>query len=365
VNLNDLKLPAWLKLEMPASLAAGQGMLRWWVDGMTACLPERVRAVLFPARRQVVLEPSAHAARVFLEQGSDLEPLGEVGLDAAERGVLSSPAALGTEDAVVRLPQGSVLRKELSLPAGVRENLRQVIGFEMDRLTPFTADQVYYDCWAAPGQPKGQKLKIELAVVPAARVDPWLNLLREVGLRTVSLEAPDAWPGCNLLAPAQRGASGTGTSLLTWGLASLALLMLVGALALPLWQKRQILDDLARQLEVARKQAAVVTGLRDKVEKSARSASYLLDRRQQTPVLVEILRELTERMPDDTWLQQLDYKAGNVQLRGESSQATALIGGLEGSPLFREVGFGSPVVQLASGMERFQLSLAAEVEAQP
>jgi general secretion pathway protein L len=56
-------------------------------------------------------------------------------------------------------------------------------------------------------------------------------------------------------------------------------------------------------------------------------------------------------------VQNLDYRDGEVQIRGESSQAAALIGVLEQAPGFEDVAFRSPVVQVAAtGQERFHIA---------
>ena len=45
--------------------------------------------------------------------------------------------------AIFCIPESSTLTRNLSLPAAAEDNLRQVLGFEMDRQTPFKADQVH------------------------------------------------------------------------------------------------------------------------------------------------------------------------------------------------------------------------------
>ena len=43
------------------------------------------------------------------------------------------------------LPAGSALQRRLLLPAAAADRLRDVIGFEIDRQTPFSADSVRFD----------------------------------------------------------------------------------------------------------------------------------------------------------------------------------------------------------------------------
>ncbi|NCA70797.1 MAG: fimbrial assembly protein, partial [Sphingobacteriia bacterium] len=84
----------------------------------------------------------------------------------------------------------------------------------------------------------------------------------------------------------------------------------------------------------------------------------VLQQKWDSPNLLLMLRDLTDLLPDDTWLQTLDYNNGELELRGESAQATALIGMLEQAPGFEQVSFRSPVTQVPqTGKERFNISL--------
>jgi general secretion pathway protein L len=83
----------------------------------------------------------------------------------------------------------------------------------------------------------------------------------------------------------------------------------------------------------------------------------VLRQQQEQTSLLALLLELTERLPDDTWIQTLEYNQGLVDVRGESAQATALIALLEQAPSIEGVAFKSPVTQIArTGKERFNLS---------
>ncbi|MCK5256878.1 MAG: hypothetical protein KAQ81_12685, partial [Deltaproteobacteria bacterium] len=43
----------------------------------------------------------------------------------------------------ISIPGNKVIFKRLSLPSPTEENLKEVLGFEMDRYTPFTLEDVY------------------------------------------------------------------------------------------------------------------------------------------------------------------------------------------------------------------------------
>jgi general secretion pathway protein L len=86
-----------------------------------------------------------------------------------------------------------------------------------------------------------------------------------------------------------------------------------------------------RQVEAARQVSLQRQRLLDVVEGQA-----FLDRtRSGRPTAVEVLDELTGRLPDNTYLEKLAIEGDRITLIGLSSEASALVGRLEGSKLWR------------------------------
>src|SRR5690606_22889898 len=106
------------------------------------------------------------------------------------------------------LPAAAGLRRRLSLPAAAGDRLREILGFEIDRQTPFTADAVAYDARLLGRHGGDGQLDAELVVVPRATLDAQLARLGPVAgtLAGVDIEGDDGMPlGVNLLPRAQRG----------------------------------------------------------------------------------------------------------------------------------------------------------------
>lgn len=74
-----------------------------------------------------------------------------------------------------------------------------------------------------------------------------------------------------------------------------------------------------------------------------------------------LMRELTELLPQDTWLQSLNMDAKAVELSGQSNTASQLIPLLEGSPSLERVEFTSPVTK---GRDKEQFRIRATWEPQ-
>ncbi|MGB5742295.1 MAG: PilN domain-containing protein, partial [Sedimenticolaceae bacterium] len=151
-----------------------------------------------------------------------------------------------------------------------------------------------------------------------------------------------------------------------WLAVGLIVALLAAALLTPLWQARQVVLDLDARLQQARDQAAVIGSLQRQLDEGAALANFVLLRQQQRVPIVELLSELTERLPDDTWLQQLSIRGKNVELQGESAQATTLIELLEDSPRFESVTFRAPLTQVrGEAAERFSIVMALTAREQP
>ena len=79
----------------------------------------------------------------------------------------------------------------MTLPLAAERDLARVLGYEMDRLTPFRADEVFFSAAIAGRDRARGQLRARLFLVPRAAVAPLLALLREAGAPPPELEATD------------------------------------------------------------------------------------------------------------------------------------------------------------------------------
>ncbi|MCG6941197.1 MAG: PilN domain-containing protein [Thiohalocapsa sp.] len=354
-------------LSRPARLAGlrlpvtGADLLRPWRDGLLRCMPQRLRRWLALRNPRLVVQPHGDDAQLLLQVGDEREPIG--GLDLRTGGslvsLLAHPPKRGWRETWLELPAERVLLRHAALPAQVEDNLRQVLAFEMDRLTPFTSSDVYFDARVVGRVARGSKLDVELAVARRDAAADWLDRLREGRSPASRLVWPGAWPGANLLPREERAKRPRFGSLLTQALLALVITLLVAALVTPLWQKRRALELLDAELRRVRGAATAVEDVREALERARLGSVEVLNRKRDHPRMIDLLRELTDILPDGTWVQTLNFRDGEVDIRGESDQATALIGMLENGPGISAVSFRSPVMQVAStGQERFHISFA-------
>lgn len=354
-----------------ARLAPGAGgFAHWWAHNLAAWLPARVRRVLGFDRGRLLMQVQGDAVQVRLQQGGDLRDLGAVpqlalpGEDAIVAPVdpLATllPPRLADLPRWLLLPAAAGLRRPLTLPGAAGDRLRDVVGFEIDRQTPFTADNVAFDARVLGRRDADGLIEAELVVVPRQRLDAPLSSLGPMAdsLAGIDLCAENGQPlGVNLLDPALRRRHGD--AFRYWNLA-LAVVAVI-AVAATMWQllanRRAAADELeariASQATAARSAAAERQALIDLIEGQA-----FLDReRAQRPTTVEVLDELTQRLPDSTYLEKLAIEDNNLLMIGLSREAPSLVQRLQGSKLWRAPSLtGALMPDPVSGRDRFTLT---------
>lgn len=329
--------------------------LQQWKAGLLDCLPASVRNRVAPVVAPYVLELGDTQARLYRLQQGEEKRLG--GLDLHESHVDAGLASiLQSRKAPLLLlaPEAWVLHKQVSLPAAARENLRQVIQFEMDRLTPFSADQVYYD-FQVDRTAVEELIPVSIALLPRKRIDSWLALLNNAHIRPDRISSPGLPADANFLPEESRPGTNVKQAVLKTLPGVLALILLLASMALPLWQKRNVAIAMKDKEIPLKKQANAVVSIRNQLQAEQQRIEAMHAAWTRFPPAVDVLKVLTGLLPDDTSLQQMDIKEAQLILRGTSGQASSLIKLLEESSGFSDVKFISSVVQ-QRGKEQFHLS---------
>jgi general secretion pathway protein L len=116
--------------------------------------------------------------------------------------------------------------------------------------------------------------------------------------------------------------------------------------------------------ELRRLDAQVAT-LRPAAERYEETLSELDDAQERIAVLreeasvsgetLQILRELTDRVPNGTWLLSLRMEGRKVDIEGLSPSAAEIFPALTRDGRFRSVEFGAPITRQADNIERFKI----------
>jgi general secretion pathway protein L len=361
------------RLRMAYAASPLSRFLTWWGHELVGLLPARVRALLAERRDEVLL--GLDAGSLWLERRGR-RVLERQRFDRAGDTVeLRAALAAATRDdeqpprVLLALPASRVLRRPLSLPAAAEQNLRQVLAFEMDRQTPFRADQVYYDCRVAGRDEATRTLAVELAAVPRAALDPDLAALGELGIALDGVDMAGAdgrAEGFNLL-PAERRAVRRNVWLqVNLGLAAAVLVLLGVVMAQSVGNREQALAALREQTTARRDAAREVAALRNELKTAVEGANFLAERRRARPPISDLVLDATERLGNDTWLQRLSLNGDQLQLQGQSREAAGLITILQQSPMMEAPALqGAITPDARSGKEQFLIQARVKVPPPP
>ncbi len=351
----------------------------WWTGELRALVPAQVISwVVGDVTVSDVMVDGAGIKLMRLEAGKYLVrmavPFAEVSTDP----VLRESRVKGNDRVRVLLSADQVLLKTITLPAAIEENLREVMGFELDRHTPFMAVQAYYDVKVLRRDAQRESIEVLLAVASRSVVDPLLAALRQAGLSIDGMTVADVGAATQLqghaieLLPAGDKPARKWGNLLKLNLALLAMAVLLGlfALLLPIWQKREQVIALNPLVVKASADYEASQRVYEEYTKLANLYNYITGKKQGVHTSLAILEELTKISPDTTSLQSLDLKSNGktreVTLTGEAQAASKVIESLEQSPLFQNASQRSGSRRGSLGTnEWFQIATEVKPKALP
>ncbi len=249
-----------------------------------------------------------------------------------------------------------LLHRRVTLPAAARENLRQVVAYELDRISPFEKDQAWFVLEVGePGGHANSRIVVDLWLLPRQRLQPWMDALREAGLGVGAVVA-EGRERHDFLPPESRARLPWKHRIARALPLFLALLALAALLLLPLGRLHHQIDRLTLKEDRIQREYEQTVKLQKRLDSRLADLQQTAKRWAAAPEPLEILGALSRLLPDDTYLQQLEIKGREIRLRGVSSQATALIALLEEAPGFEHPRFLSPLTRKEK-QELFQLTV--------
>ncbi len=259
---------------------------------------------------------------------------------------------------VLRFPGLNVLHKRLSFAMAAESGLDTLLGFEMDRETPYDLDEVYWSYRVRRRDVAHGRVDVDLAFVPKLAIATTLDTARRAGLDPAGVETNPA-PGETMLvrfsAPtfAQRLQSRRSVAVLAG--AACLLTLLAGAVPF-LLQYRALAAAEARigELSAPAEQAAA---LRKSIDRLSDRATFLDTERKRTGDALSTLAALTRILPDDTYLTALSLHDGKLTILGMAPAAANLISVLANVPRFQQPAFASPLRRSEGGsVETFTIT---------
>jgi general secretion pathway protein L len=327
----------------------------WWVHELAAMVPKRV-SMAFAGDASLIDVAVEDAALVLVKIGagdnSRSQELMRVPLlsrdTAGMRTALDDLLRGQGRDVRVLVSPQHVLRKRVVLPMATEENLRDVVGFDMDRQTPFTAEQVYFGAAVVSRDAARDRIEVDVVAVPKSAIESWLNEMRAAGVSVHSIVAADEFsPALKRtstpieLLPKSAGPARRWSNMqrINVGLLLLALLLIFAAVLLPIWQKREMVKELMPLSVKADSEFKITQRVTEEYTRLANEYNFVVGKKHANYPMVMLVDEITKISPDTMWIQNFEYKllpkTRELQLAGEAVSVSKVIESLEQTPFLQ------------------------------
>jgi general secretion pathway protein L len=241
--------------------------------------------------------------------------------------------------------------RPLELPRRAGEFLDGIVRAQIDRLTPWPADDAAFG-WSKPSDIANDRIVVTVAATARALIAPFVQALAGLGADSivVSTVAPGDGAGAVVIQVFEQKARGA-LEVQRLRRALVSLLLVAGLLAGATIAADMVIGSSlqARQDDVARRILAGRATMRASLDTSRDSVVAGLERRKhETPPSVLVLEALSRIFPDHTYVTELRIVGDKMQVVGITRDAPSLIRLIEQSSYFTRATFFAPTTHSPS-----------------
>jgi len=351
-----------------------------WLDVLVATYVTQREA--WRSRRAVIVSYSDDQV-VIRKMEADVERMAEPGQSIRQDG--SPVAVIGAGErvsaavarmarggfAILELPDEHVVVRRIAVPAQAREFVGGIVANQIERLSPWRADQAVYGHAVAAdaGAKDPAMLDVRVLIASRAVVDVARERLAAIGLPVDRIVAPPRhtgsaapvalWSRLVDVSPETRsrmrrqigiGVAGTVAASLclgAWATISTELI-------------RGTIDDVAARTATLRRQ--IEGPLTPKSAASLPPDQRAWFEKEMSPSAAIVLEALSRALPDTAYLTELNLRGTTLRIAGRTSDAPSLIAPLEHSGSLTDVRFSAPTTR---GAEDAQFTFQIEGLVEP
>ncbi|MBF0384010.1 MAG: PilN domain-containing protein [Magnetococcales bacterium] len=377
VPVNLISTPNNVKIENSATMEfSGTSLqdefarfLSWWVGELNSLIPESARSFFKRKSSSLLVDVLDNEIRIGRFRGETYDTLEQFNLSD-----INNPKANNTVDpkkllgahkhgsghVTFRLPRSRAMVRTLTgRPQAMESNLDEALFFELERLTPFLPEEIWYDFHVCGRDQEAGTIDIQIAMIPKTTTDELLSLANSWGLDVERLDLVDeTFSSFNVnflkrtqrILPSKLEPINRILRLVAFGLFLLVVIF-------PLLNQFKTITHLSeiKGLEMAQANEAIT--IQNQIDAIIAENHFLAEAKKFRPPFVVILEELTRILPDDTWLVRMQLNGSEVKITGYSRAASKLIEVINNSHIFQDVKPASSFVRDAKlDRERFKMT---------
>ncbi|MEP3243988.1 MAG: PilN domain-containing protein [Sneathiella sp.] len=263
----------------------------------------------------------------------------------------------------------NVLRTRLDLPRSAQgSHLGGIVQNQIQKITPFRAEEVFYDYKQVFTKETDGNITIEIAILHQKFEHSYREQCSRIGILPDSLYFSDTeklkdhdFTFKTNSSPKQ---SSKALSIVKKILSVLLVMLISIMLVQPLISQKNTIAEHQQTVESYRKKIKVKATIASKIAALSTPHNFAIDTKKNRPPNFILLAELSKIIPPHSWVFQFQRNASAINIQGISSNTSEIIKHIENSKYFQNVALESGIIRKAgSSKERFHLKfdIASEV----
>jgi general secretion pathway protein L len=338
-------------------------LLGWWMKQMRELAPPAIRGRADGPRDACVISAEGHleaaplAIALTTRRAGMESVLGRFVLDAT--GIDEARSILRKLDrrqaVAVRVPGDVLLERTIVLPFAVEADLANVLRYEMDSITPFAVEEVFWTWSVARRDREQRRLHVRLCFVPKSALPSLSAALEALGAVPSWLETATPEGASRVIPLGPMAASEQRRQRhLRLGFGAAAVLT-AAVIVLPFIRQTVAQAGIEDRIAALEPSVRLAERLRARITRDTSGAALIAAEYGRVGGPLGVLSAVTAALPDDTFLTDLSIREGKLEVTGESKAAARLIAALAASPTLRDPAFVASVTRAENGSDAFSI----------
>jgi general secretion pathway protein L len=323
--------------------------LRWWLRQLLDLLQPALKIVQDNFNRAVVVEIGDQ--KVLLHERvrrRDVLFFTWALDDTVISAVCQAMQCRGAQGRVIlRLPPGQLLELSVTIPLAAEREIEQILTYEMDRLTPFPAEQVFWTFSVLQRDHARKLLELRLSLLPRKAVENWTELLLRAGVKLDALELPAFDGDTRVISLEQADERRTRKPLLSLARSTCAIAF--SALILPVFLQYLALERVEARISALRPAFEQAEAVRAPSAPWEGAGDLIAVQRMRVGDPLTALVSVAELLPDDTFLDKFTLDQRKLTISGNSASAAKLMSLISGSSSIKNPTFVQALVRSGNG----------------
>lgn len=339
--------------------------IRWWIVEVQELIPLRFCRIFVAQKYSLVLHPEKDGMRAVLMRELKFVSARQLSQDPSLKQVetfqqwLKKETGASSLKHVLALDGQDVFIFDTEYPLTAEAHLEQILPHELDLLTPFKSEDVFWDWHILERKARDLKIKVRLAVVKRSFIERVMSWLKPYGLypkEVLFAKNDEAAHIFHRLLPSSPSANATRLDRLNQHLNAalvLSFLFLGGSYLYVLERQETFLEKALQDRQPKIERFEKKKGTLERLKEVAKA----IEDQRMRPSELEILETIAKALPDDTWVFDFHLNGEEIKISGFSKDPAELIGIIDAQDIFDDVKFLSPVTTAVEGKgQRFEMS---------